>query len=1029
MRRFLPAVLCLFLFKTSYQQIIASADTSICSGGTATLAVISAPSYGTSSYTFETIPYTPEAYAGVSPVQAGGGGLSDDSYSTAVSIGFNFCFLDETYSQCYIGSNGWVSFGGPGALTTTYTSASIPSLLASVPKNCIMGPWQDWHPGLCSPVGSCVKYQTIGVAPNRKFVVSWDNVPMFSCTTTYGSFQIVINETTNIIENHLTDKPNCLAWAGGTATQGVHSLDGLTAFTAPGRNSTPWVTANESTRFVPNGITWFDGVTVVGYGDTLIVSPLITTTFTASLTACDGTAYTEDVVVTVINTDPSFNYDPFYCTTGIALPTITGAPGGTFTALPAGMAIDPITGAIDLAASIPGSYSVTYTVAGICPTASASDLVTIIIDPDASFGYDDITYCPTGTTIPTFITTVGGTFSVSPAGLSVDPATGLIDLTSGTIGTTYTITYTVGFLCIGTFTYAITIVGIDDPSFMYSSANYCPTGTTSPIFITTPGGTFSVTPGSLDVDPATGLIDLTTGIIGVTYTITYNTPAGPCTNNSTTTVTIDPLDDPAFNYSASSYCPSGTMAPSSIATPGGTFTIFPGTMGIDPASGTVNLSTGDVGTIYTITYTTAAGPCSNTTTTTLEIDPLDDPYFSYADTDFCNYGTAAIIAVTTPGGTYTVSPAGLTVNATTGLIDLATGTPGSSYTITYTTPAGLCSNTFSILINIMPLTDAVFTFDNTAYCAKGTVLPNYILNAGGSFISDPGLSINNLTGEINLAASTPGGPYGIFYTSPGCPETDTFEVLINPLPIPTITMQDVVCLEGDPVLLIGDPAGGYYSGTAVIDDTFSPALAGIPGTYSASYTYTDINGCSNTATANIEVIQNFVDAGMDVYIAEYTTTVLNASGGVTFLWEPPGGLDCNDCATPIVDTLFTTTYTVTSWDMYGCIDQDEIIVTIVPVFDPVVFIPNTFTPNGDNINDFFFAFGTDLESILSLNIFDRWGELVFFSENLNSGDYTKGWDGTFKGDEANQGVYVYMMEVLLDEGVKQLIKGNVTLIR
>ena len=185
-------------------QIIASPDTSICVGGTATLVVTSAPSYGTSSYTFETFPYAPETYAGTSPNQAGGGGLTDDSYSTAVPLGFSFCFLDNTYTQCYIGSNGWVSFGGPGALSTTYTSAAIPSGAAGVPKNCIMGPWQDWHPGLCTPVGSCIKYQTIGTAPNRKFIVSWDNVPMFSCTLTYGKFQIVLNETSNIIENHLS---------------------------------------------------------------------------------------------------------------------------------------------------------------------------------------------------------------------------------------------------------------------------------------------------------------------------------------------------------------------------------------------------------------------------------------------------------------------------------------------------------------------------------------------------------------------------------------------------------------------------------------------------------------------------------------------------------------------------------------------------------------------------------------------------------------------------------------------------------
>lgn len=252
---------------------------------------------------------------------------------------------------------------------------------------------------------------------------------------------------------------------------------------------------------------------------------------------------------------------------------------------------------------------------------------------------------------------------------------------------------------------------------------------------------------------------------------------------------------------------------------------------------------------------------------------------------------------------------------------------------------------------------------------------------------------------------------------------------INPLPNPTITLDDVICLEGSPIIIIGDPTVEHLAGIGVIGDQFDPAIAGNAGIYSATYTYTDANGCTTAVTDYIEVIHHNVDAGMDVYIPEYTTTVITASAGATFLWEPPTGLDCTDCPSPIVDNLLTTTYTVTSWDIYGCVDSDAIVVNIVPVFDPVIFIPNTFTPNGDNINDYFFAFGSDLESILSIYIYDRWGELLFVTENLTPDDPSKGWDGTFNGQQLNQGVYVYMVEVMLEAGVKQQIQGNITLIR
>lgn len=254
---------------------------------------------GTESYTFENFPYTPEAYAGTNVY------LSDDAVTNALPIGFTFCFLGQNYTQFYIGSNGWISFS-PGQ-PTSYTSAAIPSTDPEVPKNAIMGPWQDWHPG----IGGQIVYQTIGTAPNRKLVVSWVAVPMFQCTTTLGTFQIVLNETTSIIDNHLTDKPNCPSWASGTATQGVHDIAGTLAFVAPGRNSSQWVTTNESTRFVPSGVVWLQGGNIIGYGDSIQVTPNSTTTYTCQVSLCDGTVYTDEVILsptaqaTVTATHPS----------------------------------------------------------------------------------------------------------------------------------------------------------------------------------------------------------------------------------------------------------------------------------------------------------------------------------------------------------------------------------------------------------------------------------------------------------------------------------------------------------------------------------------------------------------------------------------------------------------------------------------------------------------------------------------------------------------------------------------------------
>ncbi|MBK7442607.1 MAG: hypothetical protein IPI65_13990 [Bacteroidetes bacterium] len=99
----------------------------------------------------------------------------------------------------------------------------IPDAAADVPKAAIFAPWTDWHSGLCT---NCIYHEVVGVAPNRKLIVSYDDVPLFSCTGFLGSFQIVLYETSNKIENHLTHVDVCPGWDLGIATQGILNEDG-----------------------------------------------------------------------------------------------------------------------------------------------------------------------------------------------------------------------------------------------------------------------------------------------------------------------------------------------------------------------------------------------------------------------------------------------------------------------------------------------------------------------------------------------------------------------------------------------------------------------------------------------------------------------------------------------------------------------------------------------------------------------------------------------------------------------------------
>jgi len=207
---------------------------------------------GTSNYNVSQITYVPQTNNGTL-VQ-----LTDDSQSGVFNIGFTFCYYGQIFTQFRIGSNGWVSLGA-GVQPGTFASLAIPTPNAAVPKNCIMGPWQDWNPG----IGGQIRYQVQGVAPCRKLVVSWIGVPMFSCTNLQGTFHIVLYESTNVIENYIANKPNCPQWAQGTAVQGIHNLTGTQAVTVVGRNSTQWTTINDARRYTPSGpvvlpvLTWY----------------------------------------------------------------------------------------------------------------------------------------------------------------------------------------------------------------------------------------------------------------------------------------------------------------------------------------------------------------------------------------------------------------------------------------------------------------------------------------------------------------------------------------------------------------------------------------------------------------------------------------------------------------------------------------------------------------------------------------------------------------------------------------------------
>jgi gliding motility-associated-like protein len=180
--------------------------------------------------------------------------LPDDSYSGLIPIGFTFNFYGANYTNCVIGSNGLISFnaanannGCPWSLAGMGTLPQTANLTTT--QNSAMLFYSDINPSQ-APIGP-IKYQTIGTAPNRKFVVLFESVNAFQCQNTCYYGAIVFYETSNIIDMMIGQKPNCATWNGGLAIQGVHNPTGTVATITPGRNNTVWNANQDGKRFTP----------------------------------------------------------------------------------------------------------------------------------------------------------------------------------------------------------------------------------------------------------------------------------------------------------------------------------------------------------------------------------------------------------------------------------------------------------------------------------------------------------------------------------------------------------------------------------------------------------------------------------------------------------------------------------------------------------------------------------------------------------------------------------------------------------
>jgi len=200
------------------------------------------PPPNTFCYSDQPIPYNPDPLSGT-PIF-----LTDDLHSASIPMGFGFCYNGVTYTDAIISSNNYITFDP--FLANTYSpwnTVAVPSLTPGQVANSIMLPWQDINPA----TGGNIFYTTLGTAPFRRFVVTYLNVPMFSCTSQLYTSQMILYESSNCIGTMIDQKPICLSWNNGEAVHGLQNLDATQAITVTGRNNTAWAANSSGHLFTP----------------------------------------------------------------------------------------------------------------------------------------------------------------------------------------------------------------------------------------------------------------------------------------------------------------------------------------------------------------------------------------------------------------------------------------------------------------------------------------------------------------------------------------------------------------------------------------------------------------------------------------------------------------------------------------------------------------------------------------------------------------------------------------------------------
>jgi len=661
--------------------------------------------------------------------------------------------------------------------------------------------------------------------------------------------------------------------------------------------------------------TWNNGVT-----NGVAFTPAATTTYTVTGTSATGCINTDQVLVTV-NPIPVVNAGPdvSICTGGSTTLTATGAtayswaPGGQTTA----------------AITVTPAATTTYTVTGTSLGCTSTDAVTVTILANAPINAGpDVAICLGASTT---LTATGGVTYTWNNGLGV----GNNFSVSPTVTTTYTVVGTNAGGCTGTDAITVTVNPL--PNVNAGIDQTVCTGTV--ITLTASGASTYTWNNGVTNDVAF------TPAATTTYTVTGTSAAG-CINTDQVIVTVNPL--PTVNAGIDQTVCAGTA----VTLNGSGAATYTWNNGVTNGVAFTPAAT----TTYTVTGTSAAG-CINTDQVVVTVNPLPT----------VNAGTDQTVCL---GASVTLAGSGAaTYTWDNGITNGMAFTPSlgtTTYTVTGTSAAG-CINTDQVIVTVNPLPTpvingpATYCAGNTALLSTSTPFTTYnwstgstnptinatsadnpitvtVTNAFGCQATSPVFTVtqnNVITANFNVTicqgqsatihgvSQTVAGVYSQTFTlGTGCDSTSNVTLIVNPLPAVNAGVDQAVC-TGTATTLTATGATTYSWDNGITNGIpFTQAI----GATTYTVTGTSATGCVNTDQVTVTVNPlPTVGAGPDQTVCAGTAVTLNGSGATTYTWN--NGVTNAVAFTPIA----TNTYTVTGTDANGCINTDQVLVTVNPI--------------------------------------------------------------------------------------------------